>query len=73
MNHPKNEKTLVLIKPDGVQRSLIGEIISRLEKIGLKLIAMKMVVVDEGFVEKHYTLGLFQMEKKPLKFIKIRD
>lgn len=52
----KTEKTLVLIKPDGIQRSLIGEIISRFERIGLKLIAMKMVVVNEEFVEKHYTL-----------------
>jgi len=37
------EKTLVIIKPDGVQRNLIGEIISRLERSGLKLVAMKLV------------------------------
>ncbi|GAH48378.1 unnamed protein product, partial [marine sediment metagenome] len=35
--HPREEKTLVLIKPDGVQRSLVGEIISRFEKVGLKI------------------------------------
>jgi nucleoside-diphosphate kinase len=56
MNHPKDEKTLVVVKPDGVQRSLIGEIIGRFEKVGLKLVAMKMCVPTEDFVEKHYTL-----------------
>lgn len=54
--HPKQEKTLIAIKPDGIQRSLIGEIISRFEKVGLKLIAMKMVLPTEEFIEKHYTL-----------------
>ena len=39
------ERTLVLVKPDGVQRSLIGEVISRLERRGLKLIAAKFLVV----------------------------
>ena len=55
-NHYKNERTLVLIKPDGVQRSLIGEIIKRYERAGLKLIALKMLVPTEDFVEAHYTL-----------------
>ena len=52
----KREKTLVIIKPDGVQRSLIGEIIGRYEKVGLKLIAMKMMVPTKELIEKHYTL-----------------
>jgi nucleoside-diphosphate kinase len=56
MTHPKKERTFVAVKPDGVQRSLIGEIISRLEKVGLKLVAMKMVVADEAHIEKFYTL-----------------
>lgn len=55
-NHPKKEKTLVIIKPDGIQRSLIGEIISRYENTGLKLIAMKMMVPSPELIEKHYTL-----------------
>lgn len=54
--HPKYEKTLVIIKPDGVQRTLIGEIIKRYERLGLKLAAIKMLVPDEDFIEKHYTL-----------------
>ena len=56
MQHPKTEQTLVIIKPDGIQRSLIGEIISRYERLGLKLVAMKMTVPTEDQIEKHYTL-----------------
>lgn len=55
-NHPKYERTLVLVKPDGVQRSLIGEVVGRHEKVGLKLVGMKMVLADEGAIEKHYTV-----------------
>ena len=50
----KEEKTLVVIKPDGVKRGLVGEIISRLEKVGLKIIAMKAVRIEEGVALKHY-------------------
>jgi len=50
----KNERTLVIIKPDGVQRALIGEIIRRYERTGLKLIAMKMLIPDEAMATKHY-------------------
>jgi len=49
------ERTLVLVKPDGVQRSLAGEIISRFEKVGLKIAAMKMSWVDKKFAEQHYS------------------
>ena len=49
------EKTLVLIKPDGVERGLVGEIIGRFEKVGLKIIGMKMQWVDQEFAKKHYT------------------
>ncbi len=48
------ERTFVMIKPDGVQRALIGEIISRFEKVGLKLVSMKFVHVDKDFSKKHY-------------------
>jgi len=53
--HFKKERTLVVIKPDGVQRSLIGEIIERFERTGLKLVGIKMLVPDDAFVETHYT------------------
>jgi len=52
----KKERTLVLVKPDGVQRSLIGEVIMRLERMGLKLTAVKMVVPGKEMVEHHYTI-----------------
>lgn len=54
--HPKTERTLIIIKPDGLQRTLVGEIINRYERIGLKLIAMKMLVPTADQVETHYTL-----------------
>jgi len=56
MKHPKHERTLVIIKPDGIQRSLMGEIIGRYEKVGLKLVAMKMMVPTTELIEQHYTL-----------------
>ncbi|HUV43172.1 MAG TPA: nucleoside-diphosphate kinase [Patescibacteria group bacterium] len=49
------EESVVLIKPDGVKRGLVGEIIRRFERAGLKLIAMKMIWVDKDVVGKHYT------------------
>ncbi len=54
--HPKKERTLVIIKPDGIQRALIGEIISRYERLGLKLVGLKMTVPTPEQVEGHYTL-----------------
>lgn len=50
----KSERTLVLIKPDAVQRNLIGEVISRFEKKGFKLVAMKMVQLDSETLKKWY-------------------
>lgn len=55
-NHPKYERTLVVIKPDGIERSLIGEIIKRFEQVGLKIVGVKMFVPTPDFIEKHYTL-----------------
>ncbi|MDP3728682.1 MAG: nucleoside-diphosphate kinase [bacterium] len=49
------ERTFVMIKPDGVKRSLIGEVIKRFENVGLKLIGMKMLWIDKDFASKHYT------------------
>ena len=48
------ERTLVLVKPDGVQRGLIGEVISRLERRGLKLVGMKLMQVDDALARQHY-------------------
>lgn len=56
MKNFKQERTLIIIKPDGIQRSLVGEIIKRYERIGLKLVGLKMMVPSEEMIEKHYTL-----------------
>ncbi len=50
------ERTLVLIKPDGVQRGLTGEIIKRLENRGLKIVASKFLLVSEELAKKHYAV-----------------
>ena len=50
------EKSLVLVKPDGVQRGLIGEIISRLERRGLRLIGAKFLGVSQQLAETHYAI-----------------
>ncbi|MCK4975412.1 MAG: nucleoside-diphosphate kinase [Anaerolineales bacterium] len=50
------EQTLVLIKPDGVQRGLIGEVISRLERRGLRLVGAKFVQVTQELAETHYAI-----------------
>lgn len=52
--HLKQERTVVLIKPDGVKRGLIGEIISRIEKRGLKIIAISMISPKRKQIDKHY-------------------
>lgn len=54
MNHPKKERTFVAIKPDGIQRSLVGEVIKRFERVGLKLVGLKLLTVRENHVREHY-------------------
>lgn len=48
------ERTFIILKPDAVQRALVGEIIARFERVGLKIIAMKMLVADKKLLSKHY-------------------
>lgn len=50
------ERTLVFVKPDGVQRGLIGEVISRLERRGLRLVGAKFLAVSQELAEKHYAI-----------------
>jgi nucleoside-diphosphate kinase len=54
LSHPKKERSFVILKPDTVQRSLIGEIIGRIERVGLKIVAMKLVVPTEEQCWAHY-------------------
>ena len=50
------ERSLVIIKPDAIQRGLVGTIISRLEKVGLKLVAIKMLHLDKALAQRHYAI-----------------
>ncbi len=50
------ERTLVVVKPDAMQRGLAGEIISRLERRGLRIVAMKMLHMDDAMAKKHYAV-----------------
>ena len=49
-----DERTLVLVKPDGVQRGLVGDVVSRLERRGLHLVGLKLLRVDRALAERHY-------------------
>jgi len=64
------ERTFVMIKPDGVERNLIGEIIRRYEQAGLKVVALKMVKLSEDIVAKHYpqsmALSIAEKAKKSM-------
>ena len=53
---PQTERTLVLIKPDGVQRQLVGRILARYEERGLKVVGLKLVQVDRTLAERHYAV-----------------
>jgi nucleoside-diphosphate kinase len=54
MTHEKEERSLIIIKPDALQRSLVGEIITRFERKGLKIIGMKMMQLTDALIEDHY-------------------
>jgi len=67
------ERTLVIIKPDGVQRNLIGEVIQRYEKVGLKLVGTKMLVPTDDQAKKHYTTDPDWVEKTGKKVLEIAN
>ena len=54
MTHQKEEQSLIIFKPDGVQRGVVGEILSRFERVGLKIIGMKMLHMDDSLLKEHY-------------------
>ncbi|NNM83670.1 nucleoside-diphosphate kinase [Candidatus Parcubacteria bacterium] len=53
-HHPKEEKTLVILKPDTIHRGLAGEVMSRFERKGLKIIGVKMIQLEDALLEAHY-------------------
>ena len=54
MAHPKEEQTLIIIKPDAINRGLLGEIVSRFERKGLKIVGIKMMQLEDATIEAHY-------------------
>lgn len=54
MAHPKEEQTLIIVKPDAIQRGLLGEIVTRFERKGLKIVGMKMIELEDALLEAHY-------------------
>lgn len=67
------EKTLVIIKPDGVQRSLIGEVIERIERVGFKLVALKFEIPTKEKVSEHYTIDPEWVVKTGEKALKAKQ
>jgi nucleoside-diphosphate kinase len=68
MTRPNSEKSLIIIKPDAVQRNLVGEIISRFERKGLKIVGIKMMDIKSVLLDEHYA----HIKDKPF-FPGIRD
>ena len=67
------EKTLIIVKPDGVQRSLIGEVIKRIERVGFKLIALKFEIPEKDKVKAHYTIDSEWVLKTGIKALKAKE
>lgn len=72
MAHPKKEKTFVIVKPDGVQRSLVGEVIKRIERTGLKIVGLKMIMATEDQCWKHYNKDDAWFLRKGTKIVEDR-
>jgi nucleoside-diphosphate kinase len=71
--HPKKERTFVIIKPDGVQRSLVGDIINRFERVGYKLCAAKFIVPTEDQCWKHYNKDDAWFLKKGTAIVDVKN
>jgi nucleoside-diphosphate kinase len=67
------EKSLVIIKPDGVQRTLIGEVIKRIERVGFKLVSLKFEIPTKDKVEQHYTIDPQWILKTGEKALKAKE
>ena len=73
MLHPKKERTFVILKPDAIQRGLMGDIITRFEKVGLKMVALKMIMATEQQCWDHYNKDEAWFLKKGANIIKNRE
>lgn len=73
MIHPKKERTFVILKPDAIQRSLVGDVIARIEKTGLKLVASKLILATPDQCWTHYNKDEEWFLKKGVKIIENRQ
>jgi len=73
MIHPKKERTFVILKPDAIQRSLVGDVIARIEKTGLKLVASKLILATPDQCWTHYNKDEEWFLKKGAKIIENRQ
>ena len=73
IKHPKKERTFVILKPDAVQRGLMGDIITRFEKVGLKMVALKMTMATEQQCWDHYNKDEAWFLKKGANIMKNRE
>ncbi len=71
--HPKKERTFVILKPDAIQRGLMGEILGRFERAGLKVVAMRFGVAEEEKFWKHYNKDDAWFEKKGGNIVRERE
>ncbi len=67
--HPKKERTFVLLKPDAIQRGLIGEIVQRIERTGLKLVALKIMLANREQAMEHYFKDDAWCEEKGMRAV----
>lgn len=72
-NHPKKERTFIILKPDAIQRGLMGEIISRIERTGLKVVAMKLLVPKAEQCWAHYNKDDAWFQSKGERIVKGRQ
>ncbi len=70
--HPKKERTLVILKPDAIQRSLVGTVLSRIENTGLKFVAMKFLLPEADQCWKHYNKDEAWFMKKGTRIVEDR-
>lgn len=71
--HPKHERSFVIVKPDGVQRGLVGEILRRFERSGLKLVHLELTLLDEKKLWEHYGKDDAWFERKGAGIAKDRE
>lgn len=71
MSKPLHERSLILLKPDALDRGIVGEIITRFERVGVKIVGMKLLVSEKDTAAKHYTEDLAQRRGEHVRIMMI--